>query len=109
MPEFEVAISFRAENEPFALQLKAALDPPLKTFVYSKAQEQLVGSDGLDVFTEVFRDNSRLAVILYGSEYGETRWTRAEETAIKTRIFNGDGWPHVLLVRMDRSPLRSWM
>jgi hypothetical protein len=39
MPDFEVAISFRAESETLALQLKAALDPPLATFVFSKAQD----------------------------------------------------------------------
>jgi hypothetical protein len=105
----EVAISFKAENEPFALQLKAALDPPLPTFVYSKAQDLLVGRDGLEAFTEMFRDKSRLVVLLFGAGYGDTPWTRAEETAIKSRIFDGDGWPHVLIVRMDNFPLRTWM
>lgn len=48
MADFAVAISFRAEDEAFALQLKAALDPPLATFVFSKAQDRLDGRDGLE-------------------------------------------------------------
>jgi hypothetical protein len=106
---YEVAISFKAENEPFALQLKAALDPPLRTFVYSKAQPELAGRDGLEAFTEVFRDKSRLVVLLFGAGYGDTRWTRVEEGAIKARIFEGDGWPHLFIVRMDKTPLPSWV
>jgi hypothetical protein len=39
MPNLEVAISFRAEIETLALQLKAALDPPLATFVFAQAQD----------------------------------------------------------------------
>jgi hypothetical protein len=107
--QYEVAISFKAENEPVALQLKAALDPPLGTFVYSKAQEELAGRDGLEAFTEIFRDKCRLVVLLFGAGYGDTRWTRVEETAIKARLFEGDGWPHLLIVRMDKSPLPKWV
>lgn len=107
--KYEIAISFKAENERFALQLKAALDPPLTTFVYSKAQPELAGRDGLEAFTEVFRDKSRLVVLLFGAGYGSTRWTRVEETAIKARIFDGDGWQHLLIVRMDKSPLPTWV
>jgi hypothetical protein len=106
---YEIAISFKAENEPFALQLKAALDPALRSFVYSKAQDELAGRDGMEAFSEVFRDKCRLVVLLFGAGYGQTQWTRVEETAIKTRMFDGDGWPHLFVVRMDKTPLPTWV
>lgn len=108
-PKFEVAISFKKEDEPFALQIKAALDPPLSTFVYSKAQEHLAGRDGLEAFSEVFKNDCRLMVVLFREGWGETPWTRAEATAIKTRCVFGDGWTHFLLVRLDDSTLPSWV
>lgn len=108
-PKFEVAVSFKKEDEPFALQIKAALDPPLSTFVYSKAQEHLVGRDGLEAFSEVFKNDCRLMVVLFREGWGETPWTRAEATAIKARCVFGDGWSHFLLVRLDSSPLPPWV
>jgi hypothetical protein len=109
MPEFEVAVSFKSVDEPFALSIKSGIDPPLRTFVYSRAQDRLIGQDGIDAFSKAFKVDCRLAVVLYRQGWGTDGFTRAEEQAIKARCFDGDGWGHLMVVRMDRSPLPTWL
>jgi hypothetical protein len=86
--KFDVAISFLLKDEPLALQLHSRLSEIFDVFVYSKNQEELAGTDGLESFRQIFRHNSSLVVVLYRDEWGKTRWTRVEEAAIKDRAFN---------------------
>jgi hypothetical protein len=97
---YDVAISFLHRDEPLALELEAKLSANLKVFVYSKQQDQLAGGDGMESFREVFRDQSRLNVVLFRSGWGETRFTRVELAAIKDRCFN-EGWDSLLFVMLD--------
>ena len=105
---YDVAISFKAADEPFAAQLAELLQPALTCFVYSKRQEDLAGRDGVEAFREVFRHRNSLSVVLHRDGWGETPWTRVEETAIRDRCL-ADGWRHLMVVRMDRAPLRTWI
>jgi hypothetical protein len=36
-----------------------------------------------DQFSKVFGEESRVVAILYREQWGQTKWTRIEETAIK--------------------------
>jgi hypothetical protein len=101
-------MSFLAADEPFANQIAARLGPALRTFIYSKRQEQLAGRNGVEEFREVFRRNSHLTVILHREGWGDTPWTRVEEDAIRDRAF-AEGWRHLLVVRMDQAVLRPWI
>ncbi len=105
---YEVAISFKAADEPFASQLAELLQPALTCFVYSKRQEDLAGRNGVEAFREVFRHRNSLSVVLHREGWGETPRTRVEETAIRDRCL-ADGWRHLMVVRMDRAPLRTWI
>jgi len=96
-PLYDVAISFRSEDEN------------LSVFVYSKKQEELAGTDGLESFRQAFFSQSRLIVVLYRDGWGKTRWTNVEELAIKDRMFNGD-WKHLLFVMLDqKSTYPAWL
>jgi hypothetical protein len=68
--------------------------------VYSKQQEQLAGTNGLESFREAFRTRSRLVVVLYRNGWGETPWTRIEQTAITDRCL-AEGWDSLLFVMLD--------
>ena len=98
--KYDVAISFLSGDEPLALELHERLSPQLDVFVYSKKQEAIAGTDGLETFRQVFRSNSRLVVVLYRDGWGATPWTRVEETAIKDRALQ-EGWDWLLFVMLD--------
>lgn len=100
--KFDIAISFLHKDEPLALQLNSNLSESLEIFVYSKKQEELAGTDGLESFRQVFRYNSRLVVVLYRDGWGKTSWTRVEEAAIKDRFLD-EGWDWLLFVMLDNS------
>src|SRR5271155_3703298 len=85
---YEVAISFLSQDEPLALKLHEQLSESLPVFVYSKKQEELAGTDGLESFRHAFLSQSRLVVVLYRHGWGKTKWTAVEELAIKDRIFD---------------------
>jgi hypothetical protein len=101
--EYDVAFSFLAQDESVATEHNGALSERVKTFLYSKRQEQLAGTDGEKTFNAVFGEKSRFVVILYRETWGTTPWTRIEETAIRNRAHE-EGYDFALLVPMGKPP-----
>ena len=101
--EYDVAFSFLAQDESVATELNDALCERVKTFLYSKRQEQLAGTDGEKTFNAVFGEKSRVVVILYRDTWGTNPWTRIEETAIRNRAHE-EGYDFALLVPMGKPP-----
>lgn len=106
--DYDVAISFIAQDEGLANELRDALQPPLNVFVYSKRQEELSGKDGIEAFRTVFRDQAQLVVVLFRPPWGETPWTRVEKTAIEELCLD-EGWEHLMLVRLEDAPVPKWV
>ena len=107
--KFEVAFSFLQKDEKIAFDINDQISDRLSTFIYSKRQEELGGTDGERKFNEVFNQKSRIVVVLYRNGWGETSWTRIEETAIKNRAFD-KGWDFFILVNLDnKSNLPTWV
>ncbi len=108
--KYEVAFSFLQEDEQLALGIADRIRDRVSVgaFVYSERQDELVGTDGVDAFSRVFGEDSRIAVILYRKGWGETKWTRVEENAIRTRGFN-EGHEFVLLVKLDTTNPPVWL
>ena len=52
--KFDVAFSFVARDEQLATEINDLLQDRLSTFLYSKQQEGLAGTDGEQTFSEVF-------------------------------------------------------
>lgn len=100
--KYDIAISFLHCDEPFALQLFSRVSESFDVFVYSKKQEELAGTDGLESFRQAFRHDSRLVVVLYRDGWGKSPWTRVEEAAIKDRFLE-EGWDWLLFVMLDDS------
>jgi hypothetical protein len=101
--EYDVAFSFLGQDESVATELTDVLSGRVKTFLYSKQQEQLGGTDGEKTFKAVFGEKSRFVVILYRDAWGTTPWTRIEETAIRNRGHD-EGYDFAHLVPMDKPP-----
>jgi hypothetical protein len=98
--EYDLAISFCAEDEETADEIASLLSPRYSVFIYSKKQDKLAGNDGEKVFNEVFGRKSRFVIVLYRNEWGKTPWTRIEENAIRSRAFD-HGYNFVLFVFLD--------
>jgi hypothetical protein len=105
--DYDVAVSFLSADEPLALRLAEELQP-LTTFVYSKRQEDLAGRQGDEAFRDVFLHRSRLAVVLFRPRWGQTPWTRVEESAIRDRIHT-DGLNHLMFVRLEKCANPLWL
>lgn len=102
--KYEVAFSFLQDDEPLALEIADRLRDRVKVFIYSENQKELIGRDGIDQFTSVFREEARVVIILYREDWGQTKWTRIEETAIKNR-FPDEGYDFLLIAPLD-SPIK---
>lgn len=107
--QYDVAISFLAQDEPLALHLKQKLSPNVSVFVYSERQKELVGKDGLEEFSQVFGVKARVAVVLYRDGWGDTKWTAVEELAIKGRTFRDGLRSLVFATLTEKFTLPEWL
>lgn len=106
--KYDVAFSFLAADLPVAQDLAGRLQPGLAVFVYERRKEELLGRDGMDAFSEVFRRDTRLSVILFRDGWGRTPWTGFEETAIKSRALE-TRFSSMMVVKLDSSELPTWI
>jgi hypothetical protein len=106
--EYEVAFSFMADDEPLAVQIADQLRDRYQVFLYSERQKELAGRDGVERFSEVFREKARVCVVLFREGWGKTKWTRVEETAIKDRAFE-KGWEFLVVVSLGATNAPAWL
>src|SRR5690349_20324605 len=95
--KYEVAFSFLKEDEAIAVALNDLLQDRMSTFLYSKQQEAVAGTDGEKTFNRVFGEEARLVVVLYREGWGESPWTRIEATAVRNRGFE-EGYDFVKFI-----------
>jgi hypothetical protein len=100
--KYDVAFSFLAKDEQTAIKIDNLLKNRLNTFLFSKKQEEIAGTDGEETFHNVFGKESRIVVILFRENWGSTRWTRIEETAIKNRGYE-EGYDFTFFIPIDTS------
>ena len=98
---YDIAFSFNQLDEQLAYTIYSLLKDRLNCFIYSEEQKKLAGGDGELLFNSVFSKESRIVVILFRQEYGMTKWTRIEETAIKNRGFE-EGYDFVILIPTEK-------
>jgi len=106
--KYDVAFSFLAQDESTATSLNDLLQDRVRTFLYSTRQEALGGTDGEQTFGAVFGEQSRFVVVLYRRGWGESPWTRIEQTAIRNRAFE-HGYGFVIFVKLDSSVVPEWL
>ncbi|MDP3027900.1 MAG: hypothetical protein Q8O04_00070 [Deltaproteobacteria bacterium] len=101
--KYDVAFSFLAQDEDLATQINDLLQDRLQTFLYSRRQGELAGTDGEKTFNRVFSSEARIVFVLYRKEWGSTPWTRIEETAIRNRAFE-EGYDFVIFAPLEKPP-----
>jgi len=106
--KYDVAISFLSTDESLARELQVRLSERLEVFVYYDRQEELVGTDGMETFSQKFSTESRIVVVLHRKNWGSVSFTRVEQTAIKNRGFQED-WGFLLVIPLDSpSTVPDW-
>lgn len=106
---FDVAFSFVQKDEGLAYELYKLLCNRLSCFIYSEQQKRLAGADGEQIFNSVFSKESRIVIVLYRNEWGNTKWTAIEQTAIRNRGFE-KGYDFVILVpTVDKFIPPEWL
>jgi len=98
--KYDIAFSFLFQDEKIAYSLNDMIGDRVNTFIYSKRQEELGGSDGEIAFNTVFAEQARTIVVLYRDGWGETPWTRIEETAIRNRAYK-EGWNFITFILLE--------
>ncbi len=107
--KYDVAFSFLAQDETLATELNDHLQDRLSTFLYSKRQEEIAGTDGEKTFNTIFGEQARLVVVLYRAGWGESPWTRIEETAIRNRAFE-EGYDFVNFIPIEgNASIPRWL
>jgi hypothetical protein len=107
--QYDVAISFLFEDLRLAQALHDELaDSGLNVFFFPRRQEELAGTNGMESMRTPFL-GARINVVLFRARWGQTPWTRVEETAIQERCFNA-GWPTLMFVQLDKTrALPAWI
>ena len=107
--KYSVALSFLAQDEALAQELNDLIQERMATFLYSERQRELAGTDGEETFGRVFKEQARIVVVLYRDGWGQTPWTRIEETAIRGRAYD-EGYDFVLFIPCDEPPtVPKWL
>lgn len=104
---YEVAFSFHSKDQPKASRINSLLKDRYKTFIYTEKQKELIGTNGDEKFKKVFQYESRVVVVLYRKEWGNTKWTRAESDAVKARGFE-NGYDFLILIPTE-SDIPKWL
>jgi hypothetical protein len=111
-PRYDVAFSFLSAHEALALRISDGLTDRLTTFVYSLEQPEVIGrnTDGVEAFTNIFRYESRVCVVLHSEGWGKSGYTHIEEAAIKDRALGKDGgWDFLIVVCVDDAKPPKWI
>lgn len=106
---YDVAFSFLATDLATAHDLADRLSPALRTFVYDREGESVLGGDGMERFSKVFKEEARLSVVLFRNGWGRTPWTALEEVAIKERALRTRFTSFVPVVLADAVALPIWI
>jgi len=107
--KYDVAFSFLEGDELLADQINNLLIGRVSTFIYSNRQTEIAGKDGEKLFNRVFGSQARLVVVFFRKEWGQTPWSRIEETAIRNRAYK-EGYDFVIFIPLDKPPvLPEWL
>ena len=105
--KYDIAISLCKEDVSFARKLVAALNPNLKVFFYEDKQEELISKSGPEAFAKVFKEESRVVVILSRKEWSDTFYTELEKNAIVDRL-SSEGYGFLFVIPLAPKQVPAW-
>jgi Transcriptional regulatory protein, C terminal len=100
-PLYDVAISYLQTDSFLASSLAARLAENLKVFYYPRTGERLLGTEPIELIRAPFLFGSRVILLLYRADWGQTDWTRVEQSAIEEAC-NSQGWSKLFFVELER-------
>ncbi|MFZ3307871.1 MAG: TIR domain-containing protein [Xanthobacteraceae bacterium] len=108
-PKYDVAISFLAKDEATGRTIADKLEASgFNVFFFPRNQEELAGTNGMETMREPFFE-SRVSVVLFREPWGQTPWTRVEQTALTERCLE-KGWESLIFVQLDgTSKVPKWL
>jgi len=106
---WDIAISLCKQDIDFARKLVKALNPGLKVFFYENKQEDLISKSGPEAFAQIFKEQSRVVIILSRKEWSESFYTDIERNAIidRTAVKN-EGYQFLMVIPMVQGETPSW-
>jgi hypothetical protein len=104
---YDVGISLCKQDVDFAIKLTKAINPSLNVFFYEHRQEELITSSGPEAFANIFKEQSRVVVILSRKEWGESLYTEIERNAIVDSL-KDRGYSHIMILPMAHGEIPAW-
>lgn len=107
--KWDIAISLCKQDVDFARQLRTAFNPSLKVFFYEDNQDELISKNGAEAFAKVFKEESRIVIILSRNEWSESFYTDIERNAIidRTSVKNM-GYQFLVVIPMEPGQIPQW-
>lgn len=107
--KYDIAVSLCKQDVEFARKLVKALNPSLSVFFYEDRQEELISKSGPEAFAKIFKEESRIVVILSRDEWSESFYTEIEKNAIidRTSVKN-QGYYFLMVIPMELEQAPSW-
>jgi len=107
--KYDVAISLCSRDVEFARKILKSLNPGLKVFFYETNQHELITQIGAEKFGKVFKEESRVVIILSRSEWSESYNTAVERSAIidRTSVKN-EGYDFIFMIPMEDGHIPAW-
>lgn len=107
--KWDVAISLCKQDSDFAHKLVKAINPSLKVFFYENRQEELISKSGPEAFAKLFKEESRVVIILSRNEWSASFYTEIERNAIidRTAIKN-EGYRFLMVIPMAQDEIPPW-
>ena len=107
--KWDIAISLSKQDIDFAKKLVKSINPSLKVFFYEDRQDELISKSGPEAFANVFKEQSRIVVILSRKEWGQSFYTEIERNAIIDRTaVKDEGYQFLMIIPMAHQEVPSW-
>lgn len=109
--KYDLAISLLDEDAQLGWDIVNKLGNPDRIFFYRKDVDEITFSNGVNVFSEIFANQSRFVLVLYREMYGDSDWTAIEYSVIQERFkktIKANNSP-ILFCKLDQASKPTWL
>jgi len=104
---YDVAISLCNEDIGFARQLVKGINPGLKVYFYDSGHEEFISKSGPEEFSKIYKEESRVVVVLSRDNWSKSFYTEIERNAIMDRV-KTEGFNFLMMVPMVHEEVPPW-
>jgi hypothetical protein len=103
--KYDIAVSFAGEQRSFVEEVVRGLGLPKdRVFYDADYKAELLGEDLAEVFTNLYRDETRYVAMFISREYADKEWCRVERRAALRKRMMVKG-AYILPIRLDTTKL----